>query len=238
MGLIINFNMKYLLKTAFRVLVFPFAFVYAVFQVAKRLKMSDLTGAMQPLLGKMGTRDNVKIELFDKNGQRKRLFKHNFLGRFLFNLGIDTKFFLFGKYKDYLQSHNLVVNGAFADVAGLINGSASPASYDFIGIGTGTTAPAATDTALETEINNDGNPTFTNRGGAGVASRITTTVTNDTAQVVKTFTIGAFTPAVTECGLFNANSGGSMFARQTFSAINLSNGDNFQTTWQISVASA
>lgn len=184
-------------------------------------------------------KENVTIRLTDSDGNVKKLFKHNLIGKFLFNRNIDLKVpFLLGTWNNELRFENLVVNTAFPEVAGLINGATSPASFEFIGIGTGTTAVAAGDTALETEINNDGNPSFTNRGGAGSASRVTTTVTNDTAQVVKTFVIGAFTPAVTESGLLNSDTAGTLFARQVFSAVNLVENDNFQVTWQIAVSTS
>lgn len=227
-----------LLTTLIRVIAFPFAFVVATYLVAKELRWKHIRQGNFSAKEKSSVKENVTIRAFDGEGNVKKLFKHNILGRALFKMGYDLKSFFAGRWVDELQFENLVVNTAFPDVAGLINGATSPASYEFIGIGTGTTAATATDTALETEINNDGNPSFTNRGGAGTASRVTTTVTNDTAQVVKTFTIGAFTPAVTESGYFNSNTAGTMFARQTFSAVNLVLNDNFQVTWQIAVSTS
>jgi hypothetical protein len=228
--------MKKLLKTALKIIVFPFALVAAIFLVARDLRWEDIKKGKVSAREKTKTVENVTYKVTDKKGNIKKLFKHNFLGKMLFRLGYDLKWFFLGRKVDELSIANTVTNVAFADVAGLINGATSPASYEYIGIGTGTTAAAATDTALETEINNDGNPSFTNRGGAGAASLVTTTVTNDTAQVVQTFTIGAFTPAVTESGLLNSNTAGTLFARQVFSAVNLSSGDNFQVTWKIAVS--
>ena len=61
---------------------------------------------------------------------------------------------------------------------------------------------------------------------------MTTTVTNDTAQVTKTFTVtGTF--AVTEAGLLNASSAGTLLCRQVFSAVNVLNGDSLQITWKV-----
>jgi hypothetical protein len=63
---------------------------------------------------------------------------------------------------------------------------------------------------------------------------VTTDVTNDTAQLVYTFTVTG-TAAVTESGVFNAASSGVLLARQVFSAINVVNGDSLQITWKFDV---
>jgi hypothetical protein len=61
---------------------------------------------------------------------------------------------------------------------------------------------------------------------------MTTTITNDTAQITKTFTVTG-TVAVTESGVFNASSGATLLAHQVFSAINVASGDSLQITWKI-----
>lgn len=128
---------------------------------------------------------------------------------------------------------NLITNVGKAFVADLLLadvGSAAPTVFDYIAIGTGTNAAAATDTTLQTEI--------TTNGGARAAAtgtRVTTTVTNDTAQLVLTFTFtGAF--AVTESGVFNDVTTGTMLCRQVFSAINVASSDSLQVTWKIAIS--
>lgn len=65
----------------------------------------------------------------------------------------------------------------------------------------------------------------------GVVTRQTTTVTNDTFQVVGTRTAtGA--GAVTVAGLFDAASGGNLFVKGDFPAINLASGDSIQFTFK------
>jgi hypothetical protein len=81
----------------------------------------------------------------------------------------------------------------------------------YIAIGTGTTAYAATQTALVTESVASG----LTRAAATVAVA-TTTATNDTLQCSKTFTSGA-TATITETGVFNASSGATMMARTVLS---------------------
>jgi hypothetical protein len=110
----------------------------------------------------------------------------------------------------------------------------TPATYTtspkFVAIGTGATAAARTaavaDTALSTEVE-----TRT----SGTESVLTTTVTNDTYQVVGTVTATA-TRAVDEAGLFDASTAGNLFGSATFAVVNLASGDSLQLTWQIKSA--
>lgn len=127
---------------------------------------------------------------------------------------------------------NLVTNAGFAGIASRINGAGSEAAFTYIAVGTGTTAAAAADTTLETEVADSG----LSRANS-TASRVTTTQTNDTAQLVNTFTVTG-TKAVTESGVLNAASNGVLLCRQVFSAINVVNGDSLQVTWKVKAAAA
>ena len=136
-----------------------------------------------------------------------------------------------GNLIEQVCSPNVITNNGKAEVAGLIVSDVSGVTaFDYIAIGTGTTTPSATNTSLVSEI--------TSGGGARAAvtgSRVTTSVTNDTAQFQVTFNFTS-SFAVTESGVFNASSGGKMLCRQTFSAINVSNGDSLQVTWKVQVS--
>ena len=180
---------------------------------------------------KIGIPDNVKYVLRDRNGNVKPLFVENRLARFFRKLGLDLPKikFLFGMWKHSMTISNLVTNTGMAGVASRINGADSEAAFTYIAIGTGTTAAAVTDTTLETEITTGGGAR-----AAATASRVTTDVTDDTAQLQKTFSFTA-TLAVTESGTLNAASVGVLLARQVFSAINVANGDSLQITWQFDV---
>ncbi len=121
-----------------------------------------------------------------------------------------------------------LTNTGFAEAAGLFGGVTSGV-FDYIALGTGTTAATATDTALETESSATGLAR-----AQGASSRVTTTVTNDTSQTLKTFTNSSGgTVAVTEAGLFDASSGGVMADHQVFSAVNVEDGNSLQVTYQI-----
>lgn len=137
-----------------------------------------------------------------------------------------------GSYVSELRMANLVTSAGLAGIASRINGAGSEAAFTYIAIGTGTTAAAAGDTALETEITTGGGAR-----AAATASRTTTTVTNDTATLVHTFTFSA-SFAVTEAGALNAASAGVLLNRQVFSAVNVVSSDTLQVTIDVSLADA
>ncbi len=182
--------------------------------------------------GSFRLKQNIEYVLRDKNGKVKPLWNENTIARFFReDLGIILPRIplLFGYWGLTLNIHNLVVNAGMAGVASRINGAGGEAAFTYIAIGTGTVAPAATDTTLGTEITTGGGTR-----AAATASRVTTDVTNDTAQLVLTFNFTA-SFAVTESGALNAAAAGVLLARQTFSAINVANGDSLQVTWKFDV---
>jgi len=123
---------------------------------------------------------------------------------------------------------NTITRTGIAEVAGLINEETS-GGFKWIGVGTATAAATASDTALGTELTGDGLARST-----ATCSRITTDTTNDTAQLVHTFT-ASDSHAVTEAGIFDASAAGVMLARQVFTAKNMENGDTLQITYKVDV---
>ena len=116
------------------------------------------------------------------------------------------------------------VNSGKSAVAGLINGVVTN-YFEYIAIGTSSTAESASQTALGSE---------THRASA-TTSRITTNVSDDTAQWVHTF---SFTDSYSICesGIFDSSSGGTMLARAVFSTLNVESGDKLQVTWKAVVS--
>lgn len=115
-----------------------------------------------------------------------------------------------------------LVNAGRAIITNLVSGLGGTVPK-FIAIGTGGTAESATQTALVTEVETR---------ATGTVTRTTTSVTNDTVQVVGTITPGT-ARAVTEAGLFDVvtTSSGNMLMRSLFSVINLNGtGDSLQIT--------
>ena len=106
-----------------------------------------------------------------------------------------------------------VTNAGLAAIAALLS------AFDYIAVGTGTTAAGVTDTTLETEITDSGLA----RAQDASPTRETTTIANDTAVADVTFTVTG-TKAVTEVGLFDAGAAGNMLCREVISAINVVSG--------------
>lgn len=135
-----------------------------------------------------------------------------------------------GQVKDRRVVRNLIPSAGLAYLAGILSADESTIPT-YLGIGTGTTAAAAGDTALETEVGTRQD---------GTQSRVTTTVTNDTSQVVGTF--GAANPAgggaITEAGLLTAVSSGTLISRAVFAAVNKAADDSLQITHKIVQANA
>jgi hypothetical protein len=136
-----------------------------------------------------------------------------------------------GNLKDSRDIPNLVVNvgRAFIAQSMLKTTTNTPVAMTHIGVGTGGTAAALADTTLGTEIGTRSSVTATN---------VTVTVTNDTAQYVATFAAGNGTGALTEAGVFNASTAGTMLCRTTFAVINKGANDTLTITWRVTVSSS
>jgi len=118
-----------------------------------------------------------------------------------------------------------ITNTGMAEVAGIILTDVGGTAFDFVGIGTGTTAESAAHTDLITPV----------KRKAGTGTRVTTAVTNDTAQLVATFSSAdtlSGSSAIAEAGVFNAVSGGTMLFRKIFTAktVNWDDGDTLEVT--------
>lgn len=125
-----------------------------------------------------------------------------------------------GRLKDRRDIHNIIVTAG----KNLLLAAGGTAKYiknfDRIAIGTGTTDPAAGDTALQTEAARSPQQTPTNPSAT-------------VYQVQYTFPAGTGTGAITEVGLFDANSSGNMLNRSEFAAVNKGAGDELTMTVQI-----
>ena len=95
-------------------------------------------------------------------------------------------------------------------------------SPSHIALGTGTTAPAVGDTAMEAEVYRE----------AAVLSRVTISVTNDGSQYLYTFTIDA-TYDISEAGLLNDAVAGILSCHQVFTALPCLASDTLKVTWRV-----
>lgn len=184
---------------------------------------------------------NVQYVLKDKDGNIKPIFQENSIARWLIGKKgwlsphwINKPFawllspFL-GHWSSCRNVSNLITNAGAAGVASRINGSGGEAAFTYIAVGTGSTAANVADTTLQTELAASG----LSRVNASV-SRVTTDVANDSARLTTTFSVSG-TQAVTESGVLNAASNGTLLARQVFSAVNVVNTDSLSVTWTFDV---
>ena len=110
-----------------------------------------------------------------------------------------------GNVRDSWTVENVVTNAGKAQLA-LLAGDASAVPFTYLAVGTSATAVAATDTTLTAEVTTNGL-----ERAAGTVSRITTTATNDTFQITKTWTATG-SVSVEEVGVFNAASAGTILS--------------------------
>ena len=116
---------------------------------------------------------------------------------------------------------NLVVTAGKGYVASRMK-DASATAMSHMAIGSGTTNPAAGDTTLETEL--------------GRVALTSTTVSSAVVTYVATFAAGTGTGAVTEAGILNASSSGTLLCRTEFSVVNKGSSDSMTITWTVTVS--
>ena len=128
-----------------------------------------------------------------------------------------------GTVKHEQEVKNLVVTTGLGFIASRMAGT-SAAVMSHMAIGTGSTAAAAGNTTLGTE-------------SARVALA-STTPSGAAVAYVATFPAGtpASLAAITEAGLFNASSAGTMLCRTVFSVVNKDVGDTMSITWTVTMA--
>lgn len=129
-----------------------------------------------------------------------------------------------GQVKDQRQIKNLVVTAGkqFIAASMLKTTTNSPAAMTHMAIGSGTTAAAAGDTALGAQL-----------GRVALGS---STVSGAVVTYSASFPAGTGTGAVTEAGVFNASTGGTMLCRTVFAVVNKGADDAMSITWAITVS--
>lgn len=131
-----------------------------------------------------------------------------------------------GEVKDSIHVPNLVVNAGLAFVTSRMIGVASNV-MSHMALGTNAVAAANANTALGAEVA---------RVALTSSTQVTTTVTNDSVQYVATFNPGTGTGAITEAGILNASTAGTMLCRTAFSVVNKDVNDTLTITWKIVIA--
>ena len=129
-----------------------------------------------------------------------------------------------GEIKDSRSIENLVVTTGKTFIAAsmLKTTTDSPAAMTHMAIGAGTTAAAAGNTVMESQL---GRVTLASAASAGAVVTYTAT-----------FPSGTGTGAVTEAGILNASSGGTLLCRTVFAVVNKGSDDAMAVTWTITVS--
>lgn len=122
-----------------------------------------------------------------------------------------------GHVKQVQEVKNLITTAGRNAIVSRLASSPGTAVPTHMGIGTGTTAAAAGDTTLETEL--DRNALTSNTASTNVLT------------MVGDWAAGDGTGAITEAGVLSAGTGGTLFSRAVFSVINKAAGDTLQITW-------
>jgi hypothetical protein len=118
---------------------------------------------------------------------------------------------------------NLVVTAGKNYIASkMVATTNSPVSMTHMGIGTGTATPAIGDTALA--------------GQTARAALTGSAVAGNAITYTSTFNPGVGDGAITEAGIFNAASAGTMLCRTTFPVVNKGSGDTITITWVVTVS--
>ena len=125
-----------------------------------------------------------------------------------------------GNVKDKRDLTNLVVDDGLGFIASRMKDTPDVTSH--MAIGTNSTAAAAGDSALGTE--------------AARVALTSTTVTSNSVAYVATFAAGTGTGAITEAGILNAASAGTLLCRTVFSVINKGASDSMTVTWTITIS--
>ena len=125
-----------------------------------------------------------------------------------------------GQIKHEQTIKNLVVTTGKQFIASRMTGTTTAMSH--MAVGSGTTAAAAGDTALGTEL--------------GRVALTSATTTGAVTTYVASFPAGTGTGAVTEAGVFNAASAGTMLCRTVFAVVNKGVDDGMTITWAITVS--
>lgn len=126
-----------------------------------------------------------------------------------------------GNLKEERQFHNLVVDTGLNYIVSRMKDT-SLGAMSHMAVGSGNTAAAAGNTTLGTEL--------------GRVSLTSTTVNANTVTYVASFGAGVGTGALTEAGIFNAASSGTMLCRTVFPVVTKQAADTIQITWTVTIS--
>lgn len=125
-----------------------------------------------------------------------------------------------GNVKEERRHQNLVVTAGKQWIAARMKATGAPNEMSHMAVGTGTTAAADGQTALVTE-----------------SARVTlsSSVSGAVVTYTATFPAGTGTAALTEAGILNGSSAGTLLCRTVFPVVNKGASDSLAITWQVTV---
>ena len=126
-----------------------------------------------------------------------------------------------GAVKQEFTVPNLVVDTGLDFIASRMKDTTDTA-MSHMAVGTDNTAADAADTALGAEI--------------ARVSLDSTTVTDNAVSYVASYPAGTGTGALTEAGLFNDATTGTMLCRTVFAVINKGAADSMTVTWTVTIS--
>lgn len=126
-----------------------------------------------------------------------------------------------GQQKDRRDINNLVVTVGKNFIASRMVGNTT-ALMSHMAVGSSNTSPVVGNTTLGTEL--------------GRVSLDSSSASTATVTYVATFPAGTGTGTITEAGIFNAASSGTLLCRTNFNAVNKAAGDTIVITWNVTVS--
>lgn len=130
-----------------------------------------------------------------------------------------------GQAKEKREGYNVVTTAGKDYLASFLVSAALAANtftMKYIAIGTDSTSEAVGNTSLGTEVGRH----------TGTVSHISGAI----YQVTASFATGSGVGAIAEYGLFSSNTGGTLFARDTESVINVGSNDTLTVTSQFTIS--
>lgn len=126
-----------------------------------------------------------------------------------------------GNLKTEYHKTNLVVDTGLAYITSRMKDTTATA-MSHMAVGSGTAGAASGNTALGTEL--------------GRVALTSTTVTANSIAYVGDFPAGTGTGSVSEAGIFNASSGGTMLCRSQFGVVTKTAADSMRITWTVTIS--
>lgn len=202
------------------------------FGEGKSMRLFGRQRALRKARWQAANAENFRRSLIDQVAFEARALPNrlNAIGHlWLAKIGLD------GSLDDLgLVSCRVVTDTGVQYIVDSFQGLVEPENMKYHGLGTGTTAESAAQTALVTELTtaysvSSTRPTGTLGEKSGDAKTFETTATITVSASV----------AATEHGIFSqaATGGGVMIDRSVFSAVNLASGESLQATYQLTFPS-